>query len=115
MSNKTAINTLLIVLPFLTASGLPSGDDGKGKVSPAGLPNAYAVMIMQANTHDFGDAPASYGSADHFMDGRRYLGSEPDGEPSQQYSDEADGDDLTGRDDEDGVTIPDLAQGKKLQ
>jgi gliding motility-associated-like protein len=70
-------------------------------------------MIMQAFPNDFGDAPASYGSADHVMDGRRYLGGEPDGEASQQYSDEANGDDLSGRDDEDGVTIPELVQGKK--
>lgn len=68
---------------------------------------------MQTFTSDFGDAPASYGSADHVMDGRRYLGGEPDGEASQQYSDEANGDDLSGRDDEDGVTIPELSQGKK--
>jgi len=68
---------------------------------------------MQTFTSDFGDAPPSYGSADHVMDGRRYLGGEPDGEASQQYSDEANGDDLSGRDDEDGVTIPELRQGTK--
>jgi gliding motility-associated-like protein len=71
-------------------------------------------MIMQAFPNDFGDAPASYGSADHVMDGRRYLGGEPDGEASHQYSDEANGDDLSGRDDEDGVTIPELRQGTKV-
>lgn len=68
---------------------------------------------MQTFTSDFGDAPPSYGSADHVMDGRRYLGGEPDGEASPQYSDEANGDDLSGRDDEDGVTIPELRQGTK--
>lgn len=69
---------------------------------------------MQTFTNDFGDAPASYGSADHVMDGRRYLGSQPDGEASQQYSDEANGDDLNGTDDEDGITIPDLRQGSRV-
>ena len=69
---------------------------------------------MQDFPNDFGDAPASYGSADHIMDGRRYLGGEPDGEASHQYSDEANGDDLSGRDDEDGVTIPELRQGTKV-
>lgn len=68
---------------------------------------------MQAFTNDFGDAPAVYGSVDHVMDNQKYLGSAPDGEASQQYSDEATGDDLNGRDDEDGVIIPDLVQGNK--
>src|SRR5512133_2302497 len=113
MSKKTAIATLLLLLPFLTAFSLPSTKSGEVKSSPADRPPAYPVMVMQAFTNDFGDAPASYGSADHVMDGRRYLGSEPDGEASQQFSDEADGDDQSGRDDEDGITIPDLRQGSK--
>lgn len=113
MAKKTAISIFFLALPFLVASGLPSGDGDKGTTSGAGLPNAHAVMIMQANTNDFGDAPASYGSADHVMDGRRYLGTAPDGEASQLYSDEANGDDLSGHDDEDGVIIPDLRQGSK--
>lgn len=71
-------------------------------------------LILQALPNDFGDAPISYGSADHVIDGLRYLGSQPDGEAAQQYSDEADGDDRTGKDDEDGITIPDLTQGAKV-
>ncbi len=62
--------------------------------------------------YDFGDAPEIYGSADHIIDGtNRFLGSKPDAETSQQYSPEADGDDLRGTDDEDGVTFPDMIQG----
>ncbi|MHC1730697.1 MAG: gliding motility-associated C-terminal domain-containing protein [Bacteroidales bacterium] len=114
MANKSAIRILLLVLPFLTAFSLPAGSLSDPASSPAGLPVNPPVMIMQAFPNDFGDAPASYGSADHVMDGRRYLGGEPDGEAGQQYSEEANGDDLTGRDDEDGVTIPELRQGTKV-
>ena len=65
--------------------------------------------------YDFGDAPESYGSANHIIDGtNRYLGSKPDAETSQQYSPEADGDDLRGTDDEDGVTFPDMMQGTRV-
>ncbi len=73
------------------------------------------MSFPQAATNDFGDAPVSYGSADHYIDGTaRYLGSKPDAEASQQYSLEADGDDLTGIDDEDGVTFPVLTQGTSV-
>ncbi|MDX9729401.1 MAG: GEVED domain-containing protein, partial [Bacteroidales bacterium] len=113
MANKSAIRFLLLGLPILTAFSLPAGHRSDTAVLSAGLPSDAPAMIMQAFPNDFGDAPASYGSADHVMDGRRYLGGEPDGEASHQYSDEANGDDLTGRDDEDGVTIPELVQGKK--
>ena len=113
MANKSSIRILLLVLPILTAFCIPAGSLSDEESSPAGLSVHPAVMIMQAFPNDFGDAPASYGSADHVMDGRRYLGGEPDGEASQQYSDDANGDDLIGRDDEDGVTIPELVQGKK--
>jgi gliding motility-associated-like protein len=113
MANKSSIRILLLVLPILTAFSIPAGSPGDMASSPSGLSVTPAVMIMQTFTSDFGDAPASYGSADHVMDGRRYLGGEPDGEASQQYSDEANGDDLSGRDDEDGVTIPELRQGTK--
>jgi gliding motility-associated-like protein len=65
--------------------------------------------------YDFGDAPESYGSADHIIDGTsRFLGSKPDAETSQQYSPDADGDDLHGADDEDGVTFPDMVQGTRV-
>jgi len=113
MSKKTAITLLLIALPFLTAFSLSDRISGEVKSSTSGRLFVNPVPVMQAFTNDFGDAPASYGSADHVMDGRRYLGSEPDGEASQQYSDEANGDDQGGGDDEDGITIPDLTQGNK--
>lgn len=113
MVKRNTIRLLLIVLPFLTAFTIPAGVSREKYSSMSERSYDPSAMIMQAYTNDFGDAPASYGSADHVMDGRRYLGGEPDGEASQQYSDEANGDDLNGHDDEDGITIPDLVQGRK--
>jgi gliding motility-associated-like protein len=64
---------------------------------------------------DFGDAPETYGSADHIIDGTsRFLGLKPDAEAAQLYSPEADGDDRSGSDDEDGVTFPDMIQGTRV-
>ena len=72
------------------------------------------LSFSQFATYDFGDAPESYGSAGHYIDNLHYLGSGPDGEASQQYSLEADADDLKGSDDEDGVTFPELRQGASV-
>jgi len=73
------------------------------------------LSFAQIDTYDFGDAPESYGSASHYIIfNTRYLGSQPDGEASQQYSQEADGDDRNGSDDEDGVTFPDMMQGTRV-
>lgn len=113
MVKRNALKLLLLGLPFLTAFTIPAGFSRDNGSAPYERESDPSVMIMQAFTNDFGDAPASYGSVDHVMDGRRYLGSEPDGEASQQYSDDANGDDLNGQDDEDGVKIPDLVQGGK--
>ncbi|TRZ76714.1 MAG: HYR domain-containing protein, partial [Bacteroidetes bacterium] len=62
---------------------------------------------------DYGDAPISYGSADHFIDVDNYiyLGSLVDGESANQPSATANGDDINGLDDEDGVTFSTLTQG----
>ena len=72
------------------------------------------LSFAQIATNDFGDAPESYGSADHYIDNLHYLGSGPDAEDSQQYSQEADADDLKGSDDEDGVTFPELRPGTSV-
>src|SRR5665647_743186 len=72
------------------------------------------LSFSQAETYDFGDAPADYGSAGHYIDNLHYLGAAPDGEASQQYSQEADADDLKGSDDEDGVVFPELRQGTSV-
>ncbi len=53
---------------------------------------------------DFGDAPASYGSAGH-MSSTVFIGASVDGEFAQQPSANALLDDTSGNDDEDGVTF----------
>jgi uncharacterized repeat protein (TIGR01451 family) len=60
---------------------------------------------------DFGDAPASYGAASHEISFTTYLGATIDNETANQPSANALGDDNTGIDDEDGVTIPTLIRG----
>lgn len=55
--------------------------------------------------YDFGDLPVGYGSAFALADTGLTLGATVDAEAEQQYSDDALGDDITGVDDEDGVTF----------
>ncbi len=112
MVKRNIIGTLFIALPFLTAFALPAGISRDYNSPAATEAVTHAAMIPQADNHDFGDAPASYGSADHAVSDH-YLGSRVDTENGSQYSDEANGDDLNGIDDEDGVTIPSLKQGEK--
>jgi hypothetical protein len=62
---------------------------------------------------DFGDAPASYGTADHTLDidnmiNTVWLGATVDYEPVDQASPVANSDDMIGMDDEDGVIFPEL-------
>ncbi|HOR99751.1 MAG TPA: CshA/CshB family fibrillar adhesin-related protein [Prolixibacteraceae bacterium] len=72
--------------------------------------------------YDYGDAPASYGEAVHEIDVFKdpgsgnylnyvYLGRSVDAEPSGFHTSGADGDDLNGSDDEDGVVFPELIRG----
>jgi len=73
------------------------------------------VMFYQiADAVDYGDAPLSYGSADHGIDGAHYLGSQPDADEANQPSSDADADDLNGFDDEDGVTFPEMYPGARV-
>ena len=112
MAKKNKIRILLLVLPFLTAFSIPAGNTREYRIPAAPETFPIAAMIPQADDHDFGDAPASYGSADHAITSY-YLGGQVDAEKGSQYSDEANGDDLNGIDDEDGVSIPSLIQGEK--
>jgi len=60
---------------------------------------------------DYGDAPAGYGAPAHRIVSGVALGSgAPDQETAQQFSAGANGDDLNGVDDENGVTIGALTQ-----
>ncbi len=111
--NKILVVSLLFAFPLIM-----NDRDSTGRFEIA--VNNYAditlpLMYYQAaDTRDYGDAPAAYGSADHIIDGKNYLGSPPDGEPGNQPSPEADMDDLKGTDDEDGVTFPELFQGARV-
>jgi len=70
--------------------------------------SSYAYMAFK----DFGDAPASYGLVYHILDYVNYLGVVWDAEGSHQSSPEAEGDNLAGSNDEDGVVFPeDIQQG----
>ena len=81
--------------------------------APDGEVEDYAVGITAPPTAnlDYGDAPQQFPTllaqdgARHAMAQRMYLGSTIDGELDGQPSIGANGDDLTGADDEDGVTF----------
>lgn len=108
---KISFASLLFIFSFSLA-------DGSFTVIPGGLSHPVwvvpATVAQQEYPNDFGDAPASYGSADHVINNWIYMGSAPDGEPESQYSDEADGDDLSLFDDEDGVSFPEMKPGASV-
>ncbi|MGV8984778.1 MAG: DUF11 domain-containing protein [Cypionkella sp.] len=76
----------------------------------------YSFVIVEADLVDRGDAPASYGDPRHVVVPLIYLGAGlPDTETSTQYSVNADGDDLSGIDDEDAVAaFPLLVAGTNV-
>ncbi|TFH48890.1 MAG: gliding motility-associated C-terminal domain-containing protein, partial [Bacteroidia bacterium] len=108
--NRILIVSVLIIFPHMFTGGDIHGDDYRS-TGPAPCYTLPLFLSCQADIVDFGDAPESYGSANHEIDGRNYLGGAPDGEPANQPSPEADADDLQGYDDEDGVSFPELSQG----
>lgn len=57
--------------------------------------------------NDFGDAPSSYGSAKHNLANGIFMGDEIDHDIYTFDTTNADGDDMDGIDDEDGVTLAD--------
>ena len=66
----------------------------------------YVTVKSDCNqTTDYGDAPAVYGSASADIDAGVSLGSSVDAEAGNQPSMDADGDDVNGSDDEDGITF----------
>lgn len=73
---------------------------------------AGATKFAQAWVNaDYGDAPAGYGTVGHVVGGPR-LGALRESEPTSQFSASANGDDNAGQDDEDGVLIGNLFQGR---
>ena len=74
---------------------------------------SWEINVIQADL-DYGDAPTSYGSPSHLVPAspQLYIGQVvPDADPGLQASVGADGDDLNGTDDEDGVTFEGLVGG----
>jgi gliding motility-associated-like protein len=108
---RISFASLLFIFSLPSANGSITGESDLVACS-AGA--AHTVVTQQEYPNDFGDAPASYGSADHVISDWIYMGSAPDGEPSSQYSDEADGDDRNLFDDEDGVTFPEMKPGASV-
>ncbi|MCP4169412.1 MAG: hypothetical protein GY758_01420, partial [Fuerstiella sp.] len=114
-------NLVNIALP---ATALPGTSFARFRVSTTGGLNEtgvandgevedYQIKIVGM---DFGDAPVSYGTvlanngARHFIGGP-VLGATIDAEADGQPSVNADGDDLTGIDDEDGVILSGMVAG----
>lgn len=81
-----------------TSSPGPTGLDGNGEVED------YLVTLAPGNT-DYGDY-ADFGSASSTMNSNLRLGATVDVEAAATTNDTATGDDITGSDDEDGVTVP---------
>ncbi|PID49416.1 MAG: hypothetical protein CR991_06640 [Proteobacteria bacterium] len=77
-----------------------------GESSPA---SAFLLVTSDAAGYDWGDAPASYnGSFDtsHLIHPDFYLGTSVDAESGPPAPLDGTGDDVTGSDDEDGITLP---------
>ena len=111
--NKILLVSLVLSFSFIINDGNSPGIYGPSPRNDFPANSSYAPL-MQAATSDFGDAPLSYGSADHVIAGNYYMGSAPDKELAYQPSAAADADDLNGIDDEDGVTFPEMVQGAKV-
>ncbi|GEM45240.1 beta strand repeat-containing protein [Deinococcus cellulosilyticus] len=84
----------------------PDGTTGNQRTYNSASSTAEDVTLI--NPFDFGDAPTAspynYGSASHLVGGG-YLGLGVDTESANQPTTAANGDDLNGTDDEDGVTL----------
>lgn len=114
------INPLIFLVPgnvsgltfarfrFSTIQGL-----GFTGMAPDGEVEDYSFTIEpQPDEFDWGDAPdptyptwSANGGASHKIDGVTYLGMQVDAEPDGQPNLAADGDDIAGADDEDGVVF----------
>ncbi len=110
--NRIFLNSLIVIYSLVANVHDPHGNYNtinNTSNSSSMLPG----LFQSAEIKDFGDAPISYGSADHIIDSKNYLGSTIDGELVYQPSEEADADDKDKLDDEDGVIFSELIQGAK--
>lgn len=81
-----------------------------------GTNDSHIILTINFNTiteSDFGDAPVSYGSPSHILDCQDLrIGNLLDPEAAAQPTTQANGDDITGLDDEDGLAVlPVLTNG----
>jgi hypothetical protein len=95
------------VMDLTNPSSFPSNTSGDTADSHGGVASYF---VDEEISYDFGDAPNSYPHVSHKISSNLYLGTTtPDGEDTQQSSNDASGD---GADDSDGViTLPILTLG----
>jgi hypothetical protein len=119
-SNQSQTLTIVLTVP----NGVPIGADSitstatitastENRVNPAD--DTFTIKTSVApNEFDFGDAPASYGTLlanngpKHTLGSGLFLGTGVDAEKDGKPTTTATGDDSTGIDDEDGVTLPSI-------
>jgi len=97
----------------LTGTAQDLGAPGWDQYTGWGLVNAYEALVNLEEEVDWGDAPdptyptlaASNGANHLLLPGGPFLGAAVDAEPDGQPTANADGDDLAGSDDEDGVVF----------
>jgi hypothetical protein len=102
----TGVNLPVRVRLTSTTSPGPTGASGNGEVED------YIVNIANPTT-DFGDF-ASFGSASNAANTTLRLGALADAESVATTNATATGDDTTGSDDEDGVTLPTIIAGQTV-
>jgi len=125
---KVTVDTFLNASPIAN-NGLNVNIQPPGYTNPQPTDNDKGSSYTYVEAIDFGDAPASYGAAQHMIDLTKdtsgfynnymYLGSAVDPEAAYQASSDAQGDDgsQTGGlnvDDEDGVTFPAMTPGSTV-
>lgn len=98
---SNGFNVNIAPAPYQTSSNLQPDD----------AVNSYTYTELS----DYGDAPESYGSANHTMDFNNYFGTVVDGDPANQASVNGEADDTNAQDDEDGIIFSaPLKQGENV-
>lgn len=111
--NRIILSSLIIIFSLVTNGHYPTGNYNPF-INTSVFSPLSPGLFQTADSKDYGDAPISYGTADHIINYKNYLGSAVDGEPVYQPSSAADEDDLNGKDDEDGVIFPEMVVGTKV-
>lgn len=105
-NNATGMNPFQWTIPLPT--GLVLGDvlTATATLSGSGT-SEFSAATLISQPLDYSDAPASYGNPAHLIVNGIHLGAlAADNETSAMPTTNADGDDTTDSDDEDGVTLP---------